>query len=91
MMGGALPPTARAALTRPYRVVVPVPMIESVVWVRRSTTACALVPYPVDQIKAASPDTKGVAIEVPLFDPYEPSFVVDRIDDPGAESVTVGP
>src|SRR4051812_2841591 len=61
----AYPPTDRCALIRPYRQRGPVPTIGSAPsWMRARTQAFELQP-PFDQIRPASPLTKGAAMLVP--------------------------
>ena len=57
--------TALAAFILPADQYVPVPVISSAVDSRRALTAEAEVPYGVDQIRAATADVIGVAIDVP--------------------------
>ncbi len=61
------PLTALPALIRPWAQKLPVPGMLSAVVSMRLRTLLAPVPWQVAQTKAASPATKGVAMEVPFF------------------------
>ncbi len=66
-VGCALVPTAAAALRRPYCHSVPVPVTASALFVIRSSTCCAVVTPGSDHTSAATPLTKGAAMDVPFL------------------------
>src|SRR5436190_495167 len=75
---------------RPYAQDVPVPGIASAVLVIRPTTA-AFVRGPEARTGAASPETCGAAIDVPLRVSYPPTKSVERMSTPGAATSTCRP
>ena len=83
-------PTARAALTRPP--VTTLPRSESslsTVLKRRSRSSFTVRFGSTESTSAATPATKGVAIEVPECSSYAPSSQVLRISLPGAARWTL--
>jgi hypothetical protein len=93
VLGGAtvFSPRAAAALIRPQAYEVPVPEMWSDELLIFSTTDAAVALVFCDRIRAASPATCGVAIEVPLNDAYSPVRTVEMMPEPGAATSTPVP
>ena len=82
-------PTAAAASTRPPEPeTVDSASIQVDESIRRSFTWSAVSSGATERMRAATPTTWGVAIEVPLKEAYPPPTTEERIAEPGAATST---